>query len=142
MVVWGASCPIYAPDCAYSCLVFHGSATARMYTRCVLILIHTQPHTLEIVFSRLASRGTGGVTPPFPTRKIDLPLYKISEEIQDVAAHLDHVWVSNDLIERNCVTGYSVAGYQVANTDHRPVRYRKKSKTLLHTLITCGSATI
>ena len=58
-------------------VVFHGSATARMYTGCVLIHIHTQPHTLEIVFSRQATRGTGGVTPPFRTRKIHLPLYSV-----------------------------------------------------------------
>ena len=35
--------------------------------------------------------------------------------------HLDHVWVSSDLVARGCITGYSVANHQVANSDHRPV---------------------
>ena len=35
--------------------------------------------------------------------------------------HIDHVWVSNDLMKRNCITDYVVAQHKVANTDHRPL---------------------
>ena len=65
MVVWGASCPIYAPDCAYSCLVFHGSATFRMYTGCALIYTYTQPHTLEIAFFLYVAADNARKGPPY-----------------------------------------------------------------------------
>ena len=65
VVVWGASCPIYVPDCAYSCLVFHGSATFRMYTRCALIHTYTQPHTLEIAFFLYVAAYNARKGPPY-----------------------------------------------------------------------------
>ena len=36
-------------------------------------------------------------------------------------SHVDHTWVSSDLIARKGVLKYAIATHQIANTDHRPM---------------------
>ena len=42
----------------------------------------------------------------------------IEDHEEETCSHVDHVWVSNDLVRRQCVVDYKVAQPQVANTDN------------------------
>ena len=48
-------------------------------------------------------------------------LLQVHEEPDVVRSHIDHVWVSSDLIQRKCVSHYNVCKQAIASTDHRPV---------------------
>ena len=48
-------------------------------------------------------------------------LLQVHEEPAIFRSHIDHVWVSSDLVKKNCVSHYNICKQAIASTDHRPV---------------------